>query len=220
MIDLQKIQDAKHIVIKCDKDSFANANALYSFVLFLHKKVSLVSEQEIQKCFSFLPWFEKLRSATPGSADYTLIAPSDVVVLVEFFTSNSIKINKKMATALYSALLLEYDNFTSKSCNGITFALASKLIELGAEHKLCMREIYQSEPLRLFRLRAILFAAMQLKDNARCATLFISQEILDSCGAQMQDVYLIMKETLKLVNVESVELLDNNNEIIKLIKDV
>jgi len=221
LIDLQKVQDAKHIVLRCDKDTFSHANAIYSYLLSLHKKVSLTTEDKIEKRFSFLPWFDKARMTTPSSADYQIDVDADLLEIVDFFKSHNIKLNRKMATSLYSALILEFDNFQSSRCDGITFALASELIAAGAEHQLCREMLTRREPLSRYRLRANLYANMQLQENAKCATLFISEEILDATGAELEDVYLVMDETLKLVNIESVELFCNDkNKIIKLIKDI
>jgi len=220
LIDLQKVQDAKHIVLKCQSSSFAHADALYSFLLSLEKRVSLVTQSEIDRRLSFLPWFKKVRTNLPSSAEYIVEVEADVVGVREFFKRVNFKLNKKIATSLYSALLIEFENFQSSRCDGITFALAAELIESGAEYRVADTMINKREPLALFRLRGQLFLTMRVHNSAKSASLFISDEILEATGASLEDAYLVMKETLKLVHLQSVELRDSENKIIKLIKDV
>ncbi len=74
---LERIQRAKHVVvishINPDADSISSASALYTHLLRLHKKVSFFCvTKEINPKLSFLPWFEKIRSSFPSSADLAI----------------------------------------------------------------------------------------------------------------------------------------------------
>ena len=111
IIDLENINSAKHIVITTDNAAFANASALYSYILTLHKKVSLHNSEALESRFSFLAWFDKSRIKMPTSGDEVITMSSGTRELYEFFVSNKIKINAKMATALYAGLLQEFDAF-------------------------------------------------------------------------------------------------------------
>ena len=109
MISLEAIDKAKHIVILVSNDSFADASALYTYILRLHKKVSIVSEvQAIDSKFSFLPWFDKLRNIIPSSADLVIDFDLETESLFNLFKSHNITINIKMATALYAGLLQRF----------------------------------------------------------------------------------------------------------------
>ena len=222
MLNIEKIQAANHILLRVDSDSFANASAIYSYILTLHKKVSLSSFEEIDARLSFLPWFLKLKKQEPSSADYVLDIHKDVLVYVEFFQNNAIKINKKMATAMYAGLLLRYDNFSSAESDGIVFATASQLIAFGAEHNIVHKNIVRSRALSYFRLEAILYKNMLLRSNAKEAELLVSDEDLKSSGASMKDAIKIMQEVLHLVHVKKVVLKksDENMKIIKTIEEI
>jgi len=220
LIDLEKIEAAKHIVLCCEEDSFANASALYSYVLTKHKKVSLVCALPLSKKFSFLPWFEKVRVNIPTSADYTLYVDRDVLNLYSFFQNNGVKINQKMATALYAALLLRYDFFCSSECNGMVFASASELIALNAAYKECVEHLQYCQPLAYFRLQAILYKNMLLRENAKVALLSICDEDLKESGASIEDAYMIMNDAMKLVHVQEVRLItkDESSKILKIVR--
>jgi len=222
MLHIKDIENSKHILLVVDNNSFANASAIYTYILTLHKKVSLYCSEEIEHKLSFLPWFDKLKLVEPSSADLTIKVGGDVESYCAFFKENKIKINKKMATSLYGALIMRYNNFSNSEANGIVFALANQLIESGAEYKNVQAQICKSDSLALFRLKAILYAKMLLVDNATVAELFICQTDLESSGASMQDALKAMKETLSLVHVNRVVLKksDENMKIIQIIEEI
>lgn len=221
MLNIKKIEASKHILIKSDSDSFANASAIYSYILTLHKKVSLYHEEEIDARFSFLPWFSKLKKIRPSSADFEIDVNEEVLDYCSFFQLHGIKINKKMATALYSSLLIRYDNFNSSETHGMVFAFASQLIELGAERQIAHKYIVQSKSLALFRLKAILYKNMLLVNNAREVELCVNDADLKSSGATIKDAFEIMKDMLSLAHVDKVTLKksDANMKIIKTIEE-
>jgi len=217
LIDLTKIDSFSHIVLVCDDDSFANASAIYSYILTKHKKVSIVCEDGISKKYAFLPWFDKLRKNFPASADCTIVMDDDVLSLYDFFQKNGVKINKKMATALYGALLQRYDYFRSSKCSGIVFATASQLIELKAEFQECMQYLQYNKPLAYFRLESILYKNMLLIQNATVVVVPIFEEDLKESGASIEDAYLIMNDILGMAHVQEVRLVhkDKKSEILK-----
>jgi phosphoesterase RecJ-like protein len=220
VLQVEDIIKSKHIVIKTNNQFFAIANVFYSYILTLHKKVSLVSDEKIESYLSFLPWYNKLRDTTPSSVDLIIDTQFSVIECFEFLKSNDIKINQKMATSMYCALLIEFDFFKSSKCDGTVFAIASELISLKADYKLCKDHILNRVSLSTFRLKALMLKGMLLTDNARVANVYVSDEDLKATGAVLNDAYLLMREFLSLVNVKEVALKksDENNKIIKIIK--
>lgn len=222
LIPIDKIIEASHILIRTNSESFSNASVIYSYILTHHKKVSISHEKSIDINLSFLPWFDKLRTVAPSSADLVLEIDNDSKALFEFLKSKNIKINQKMATALYVGLLKQYDFFKSSESDGTIFAIASELISLKAEYKLCNEYLQKRVSLATFRLKAILLKSLLLKDDASKACLFVSDADFKASGSTVEDAYLVMKEVLNLVNVKEVELLktDENSKIIKNLKEI
>ena len=74
---LAAIQRAEHIVLiahkKPDADSFGSASAMYTFLMRLHKKVSIFCEtKNINPHIHFIPWFDKIRHTYPKKADLAI----------------------------------------------------------------------------------------------------------------------------------------------------
>ncbi len=216
MISLEDIDKAKYIVILTSNDSFADASALYTYILRLHKKVSIVCEsKKIENRFSFLPWFDKLRDIVPSSADLIIDFGSETESLYNLFKSKSIDINKKMATALYAGLMQRFDGFLSNDINGTIFADVSELIKHGADYKLCNQSIMKRVSLSTLRLKAIMLKNMILLDSLKTAQFVINDDELKSSGADLSEAYEIMKEALKLPYVKKAILKNSNNEVLK-----
>ena len=216
MISLEAIENAKHIVILTSSDSFADASALYTYILRLHKKVSIVSESEnVDNGLSFLPWFEKIRNIVPSSADLVIDLKLETESLYNLFKLNAVSLNEKMAIALYAGLLQRFDGFLSSDMNGTIFADVSELIKQGADYKLCNQSIMKRVSLSTLRLKAIMLSNMILIKNSKEALFIVSEDDLKSSGATLSEAYEIMDEALSLPYVESVMLKDSDNKILK-----
>lgn len=231
---LKKIDKASHIVlishINSDVGSIGSVSAMYSFLLQNHKKVSWFCKTEaVNYRLSFIPWFEKIRDSFPASADLAIsldcvetkylgtepkcdLINIDHRILYDFFKANEIKINKKMATALYAGLLYDSDAFLSDEVDGTTFALAKELIECGADFKLCNKNIMKSVSLAALRLRAVMFKNMSLECDARVAVFCLSDEDMKLTGAVASDCVAVLTESLNLIYVEIVLLLKQNSD--------
>ncbi|OHE00075.1 MAG: hypothetical protein A2W82_05655 [Sulfurimonas sp. RIFCSPLOWO2_12_36_12] len=231
---LEKIDKASHIVIisdiNPDAGSIGSASAMYSFLLQKHKKVSWFCKTEVVSYrFSFIAWVEKIRDSFPASADlaislgcgdkkYLGIEPMCDLINIErhflydFFKANEVKINKKMATALYAELLYDSDAFLSDEVDGTTFALAKELIECGADFKLCNKNIMKSVSLAALRVKAVMFKNMSLECDARVAVFCLSDEDMRLTGAATEDCEAVLAESLNLIHVEVSLLLKQNSD--------
>ena len=221
MIPLIKIDKAKNIVVLTDSSSFANASAFYTYILTLHKKVSLVSiDSELEQNLSCIPWFDSVKKNISSSSDLIIDIREENELLFFCFKKHNIKINKKMATSIYVSILKATDSFINESVDSKVFLALSELISLGADYKICNNFILKSLPLSLFRLKSIMYRDMFLRYNAKLAVLYINKESLEKSGATLEDAHTIMKETLTIAHVDSVILLDTDldNKQIKIIK--
>jgi len=221
LIPLKQIQSAKHIAVVVSSDELLpSGSVLYTYLLRLHKKVSFVYQTDIlDGRFSCLPWFDKLRDTSVPSADLTIELDESFFTLYEFFKSNDIAINKKMATALYASLLVKHDGFVGGDADGMVFAKASELMACGADYKLCNEFIIKRVTLARLRLKSLMLKNMVLKNGAKDAIFYLSDDDLKRSGATLRDAKEIIKEALCLEYVTKVILMksDEDNKILKLI---
>ena len=217
---IKEAEKAKHIVIKCEPEYFPQASVLYSYFLTKHKKVTLFMPKESSQ-FSFLAWYEKRRTLEIQSADCNIDANVDILTLYSFLKKEELTINKKMATALYAAILKRYDNFTVKNCDGTLFAIVSELINSGADHDMCITRMYGQKPLSFFRLKALVYKKFLLKENASVIEVVLSESDFQESGASWEMLKEIAKELLKVVHVHEVRIMKSDEkDKILIIKEV
>ncbi len=236
---IEVIHKAKHIVVTVPSNptasSVGSASALYTYILTLHKKVSFFCPtKDIEGRLSFIPWFDKIKSSFPSSANlvisfdffekqsnklssecefFNIDEKKPIESLFHLFKENRITINKKMATALYSGLLFETDNFLNGIVNGTIFAIAKELIESGADIKLCNKFITRYVTLGAFRLKAMMQNKMLLIKNAKIAMFIIKDSDIKATGAIETDCEMALKEALSLPTVEVALLFKQNTNL-------
>lgn len=253
---LQKIDLANHIVVIAHKDPdidcLGSASAMYTYLLQKHKKVSFFcATSNINKRFSFLPWFEKIRSSFPSSADLAIafdcttrsqigisvdcnlinidhhaendefgninlinsVCISTTEVIYSFFKMNSIMINKKMATSLYSGLLANSNGFLSSNISSTTFEVSKDLIEAGADFKVCNTFVRQYQTLSGLRLKAIMLSKMELVHNGKIALFLVTNDDMKQSGACSDDCESALEESLFLPTVKVSLLLKENTDL-------
>ncbi len=138
---------------------------------------------------------------------------STTEILYNFFKANNLKINKKIATALYAGVLDSSEAFLSSTIDGTTFAIAKELIENGADFRLCNENIIKRVSLAALRLRAIMFKNMLLKESARVALFCVSHKDMLSSGATFKDCENPLRESLNLESVEIAVLLSQKSDL-------
>lgn len=239
------IHSANHIVLIAhehpDADSLGSACAFYSHLLRSQKKVTLFCATEnVDPNLSFLPWFDKITSKFPESADlaisfdcgsygrlgidyngvlinfdhhisnenygtYNCINPdamSTSQVLYDWFVTESVKINGKMANALYAGLIDDTGCFSDPHCTSSTFMMAHSLVQLGADHVECVNALFNSYSLASFRLKGEMSRRMKLLADGRVALFEVDQALLESTGARLRDCKAVVDEALSLKTVE------------------
>lgn len=140
-------------------------------------------------------------------------AISTTKVLYDFFQENQVKINQKMATALYAGLLDDSHGFLSDEVDGTTFAVAKELIECGAAYHECNKYVMKSLTLGALRLKAIMLANMQLLNNAQITYFEVRIEDLLSSGAIAVDCEYALEESMYLQSVKVAVLLKENRDL-------
>ena len=111
-------------------------------------------------------------------------------------------IGKESATAWYTALLSDTQNFTTSSVNAEVFSLASTLIEKGADASYIASMLRQRKPLSGVRLLALALQTLRLHKEGRVASVYVSEEMFEATGATLLESEGIVEYARDLVTVE------------------
>ncbi|MBU1659724.1 bifunctional oligoribonuclease/PAP phosphatase NrnA [bacterium] len=138
---------------------------------------------------------------------------STTEVLYNFFKSNDISINPKMATALYAGLLCDSRGFLNDTLAGTAFACAKELIECGADNKTCNKYLMKYLTLAAFRLKGLMYQNMRLFHDGRISVFCVSNDDILSTGAEEKDCEKVLEESLYLPSVEIALLIRENKDL-------
>ncbi len=129
-------------------------------------------------------------------------AISTTQVLYEWFVTNDIKINGKMANALYAGLIDDTSCFSDPQCSPSTFRMAHSLVQLGADHAQCVNALFNSHSLASLRLKSKMLGEMKIVHNGCVAVFEVDQALLASTGAILRDCKAVVDKALSLKTVQ------------------
>ena len=143
-------------------------------------------------------------------------AISTTQVLFEQFSDHKIKLNTKMATALYAGLLDDAHSFLAPKTDARTFTMAKALVEANADINLCARELFQKNSLAALRLKGLMFAKMFLRAEAQVVVHLVTQTMMLESGAREVDCEAVLEESLGLPHVKvALMIRENRNGTLK-----
>jgi phosphoesterase RecJ-like protein len=128
-------------------------------------------------------------------------AISTTEVLYDFFKSVNVKLNAKMATALYAGLLDDSQNFLHQKTEAKHFNMAADLLNCNANTKGIIHSLYKNNSLASLRLKGLMFQELKLRCNGQVAVLHVNLEMLRRSGALPQETEVALEESLTLSTV-------------------
>ncbi len=133
-------------------------------------------------------------------------------VLYDFFKSNNIKINAKMATCLYAGLVDDSQNFTTHKTDERAFLMAADLIRSGADNALCVQELFKNRSLASVRMKAKILSEARLHCSGKLVSSLVERSFFEETGAYEIDCEEALHESLDLVSVEVAIMLRHTKE--------
>jgi len=143
-------------------------------------------------------------------------AISTTQVLFDLFNANGIKINPKMATALYAGLLDDSHSFLAPKTDARSFTMAAALTEAKAEINACALALFHHNSLAALRLKGMMFEKMYLLLDARVVIHLVTREMMQASGGREVDCEAALEESMGLPHVElALMLRENRNGTVK-----
>jgi phosphoesterase RecJ-like protein len=133
------------------------------------------------------------------------------VVLPEYASASQVaytlfkeifSIDKDAASCFYAALLSDTRYFTTSSVNAEVFETAKALVDMGVDPVATAFHFTQKRSLASLRILQKALVNLSLSQEAKVASLFVTQEELQATGATMPDLEGIVDYAKSLVTVE------------------
>ncbi len=137
-------------------------------------------------------------------------AISTTQVLFDLFLENKIKINPKMATALYAGLLDDSHGFLAPKTDDRSFKMAAALCEAKADTSACSVALFHQNSLAALRLKGLMFEKMYLLFDARVVVHLVTKEMMAESGGREVDCEAALQESMGLPHVKLALMLREN----------
>jgi bifunctional oligoribonuclease and PAP phosphatase NrnA len=143
-------------------------------------------------------------ASNSGYGDTVMVdtdAISTTAILMRWFKTEGIKINAKMATALYAGLAEDTLGFMSRRCDASVHEMTAELFRLGADAAAANRSLFLQRPLSALRLKAMMLDSLRLLGNGEVAFLPVTRQMMEQSGADPQACEHALHEALGLPTV-------------------
>lgn len=144
-----------------------------------------------------------------GSAFYRSLAASVIepeataagILVYRTLTGLHIPIDKKIATNLYAAILVDTGGFRYSNVTSESLKIASHLVEAGAKPWEVTKEIYESIPVKSMKLMAYTLSTLDVKD--KIAWMTTTGAMFRKAGATAEDAEDFAEIPRKVKDIET-----------------
>ncbi|MCA9242917.1 MAG: bifunctional oligoribonuclease/PAP phosphatase NrnA [Phycisphaerales bacterium] len=139
-------------------------------------------------------------------------ASATALLIAEWFAAADIPLDAPTATALFTGLATDTGWFRFPSVDARTLAVATRLVEAGAQPSEIFERLYQQEPIERLRLVARMLNRLELRANGRLAVMTLRREDFERTGATGGMTEDLVNEAGKLAGVEATVLLTESDD--------
>jgi phosphoesterase RecJ-like protein len=127
-------------------------------------------------------------------------------MVADIIDALGVRWTREMAAHLYLAITTDTGGFRYGPITPKTFEICRRIAETGVEPAVLSRQIFDSFSIGRVKLMGAMLSAMELHLTDRVAVLYFDQDLLDSCGAALDDTEGLVNLPLGAVDVKAVAL--------------
>jgi phosphoesterase RecJ-like protein len=136
---------------------------------------------------------------------YTLVdhtACSTAEIIHRVISDLDIPIDKTIANAIYTAILTDTGSFLFQNTNSAAFAISSEMVAKGADPYMVAQYVYATYSLGRLKLLNMVLDTIEISDNGKMSTMFLSQKMLNETGTQIEDIYGLVNYAKHIEDVQ------------------
>jgi phosphoesterase RecJ-like protein len=145
-----------------------------------------------------------------GIADLNYIDPAAAAtgeIVYDLLTAGGLPLDRTTAGCLFAAIATDTGNFTYSNTTSRSHEITVALMDCGIDVNAICVQLYESIPLAKLRLEAAVFAELELIADGRAAIAAVTREMLQRCGARMEDTDGLVERMRSLRGVQIAVLL-------------
>ncbi len=118
-----------------------------------------------------------------------------------------VEVDEHTATALYTAVMTDTGGFRFGNTTAAAFDTAAAMVRDGAQPEQVSHWIYESQSEATIRLLGEMLGSLELHDEGRIATVWLTDEMFDRAGATAADAEDLVDYPRSIAGVDAVLLL-------------
>ncbi len=157
---------------------------------FLSGKVSIsIDHHKTTKLFADLNYIDENAAATSE-------------IILDLIKLLDVEIDIEMAESIYTAIVTDTGNFQYTNTTKHTHLVTAELFDKGIDLEKISVEIYQNIRLEQLKIAGVVFDNMEMLYNGKGNTAFVTQEMLKTTGALMEETEGIIGTLRNISGVE------------------
>jgi phosphoesterase RecJ-like protein len=126
-----------------------------------------------------------------GFGDIQLVDPmacSTAEIVYRLIKAMGVRIDKDIATSLYTGILTDTGSFRFSSTNQAAFAISKEMAELGVEPHEVAQHVYGTYSLGRIKLLNLALDSIEISDNGKLSIMTVTGAMFSETGTQPEDV--------------------------------
>ena len=142
-----------------------------------------------------------------GSFNYVLEKEASTgTCVMHLLRALDAKITPQIATALLTTIMTDTGAFMHTNTTTAVLALSAELMELGADKPLITEKIFANKRFAAIKILGLALSKAKIEDDGRYCYTYVTQEMLDACGADGEDTEEIVQHLRSVEGVEAAAL--------------
>lgn len=114
-------------------------------------------------------------------------SPATGQIVAEWIDAARLPFDAAIAENLYTAISTDTGSFQYSNTTPATYRWAARLVETGLDVGELNRKLYQSHPRRRILLLGEMLKVLEISEDGRCASWFLTREMVTRAGARPED---------------------------------
>lgn len=189
-----KFREEKHfneidLMIIVDTNSSARIGNKMQSILGKTKKILFIDHHPCAQAFSAIHCIDTTAAATGQ-------------VIGGLILDMGIALDKEMALALYTSILIDTSSFRYPTVSADTHKLVAKLLETGLNPPMAYNGIYGTKKIPHMHLLGSILSSSESNSTGEIAWITVNQKDIEKHGSDVEDTYAFINNLLILDNIK------------------
>ena len=113
-----------------------------------------------------------------------------------------VEFDKSMAFGIYTGILTDTGSFLFQNTNSAAFAISAEMVNYGADPYIVAQYVYAAYSLGRLKLLNMVLNTIEISNNGKLSTMFLSQRMLGETGTQLEDIYGLVNYAKHIEDVQ------------------